>query len=143
MLITTLMFIFSKYLSFMFFEQIWFLIWISWNWLKFLRGVHCYLLITILMFIFSKYLSLMFFEQIWFLIWISWNWLKFLRGVHCYLLITILMFIFSKFCHSYNFGQIWFQNLMFSKIDWNLIQGHIYICWLRFWYVVFRNICRS
>ena len=76
------------------------------------------------------------------IIWISSNKLKFDRGVHCYALITISMFSFSKFCHSYNFGQIWAKSNV-HHIDWNLIQGHIVICWLKFWCVIFRSICHS
>ena len=132
-LILILIFIFSKFLSLMLFwanlvpkSEV---LQINWN---ILQGLF-----------FSKSLPLMFFEQIWSLIWISPNWLKFRRGVHCYLFTTILMFVFSKFCHSLNFRQIWFQNLMFFQIDWNSIQGHIIICWLRFWRVIFRRICPS
>ena len=41
------------------------IIWISSNWLKFRRVVHCYMLITVLMFVFSKFFSFIFFGQIW------------------------------------------------------------------------------
>ena len=41
------------------------IIWISSNWLKFCRGVHCYMLITVLIFIHSKFFSFILFGQIW------------------------------------------------------------------------------
>ena len=68
------------------------------------------------------------------------NKLKFDTGVHCYMVIMILMFSFLKIFHWYNFGQIWAKSNVLH-IDWNLIQGHIVTCWLRFWYVIFRTIC--
>ena len=42
------------------------IIWISSNWLKFNRGVHCYMLNTVSIFIFSKFFPFKFFGQIWY-----------------------------------------------------------------------------
>ena len=40
------------------------IIWVSSNWLKFRKGLYCYMLITVLMFIFSKIFSFILFRQI-------------------------------------------------------------------------------
>ena len=53
--------------------------------------------------------------------------LKLRTGLHCYKLITILMFIFSKFYHSYNYGQIWSQNLTFFKLTKFDTRAHCYM----------------
>ena len=67
MLILILMFIFSIFLSVIFFGgKFGPIIWSSTNWLKFRRGIHCCMLITILMSIFfQKFVSHIFLDKIW------------------------------------------------------------------------------
>ena len=104
MLTSILMFIFSKFLLFILFGQIWSQISISTNQIKFGTSVHCYVLITILINIFSNFLSVKFLEgKFGPIICSSTKWLKFRRGIHCCKLITILMFIFSKFLSFMSF----------------------------------------
>ena len=121
MLMTVLIFIFSKFFSFIFFRQIW-----SQN-LKFCKLTKIWYRGRLL----YAYLDFnVYFFRI-FVIHIFWaNKLKFDTGLHCYMSITILIFSISKFCHSYNFRQIWAKSNVLH-IDWNLMQRHIVICWLK------------
>ena len=114
MFITVSMFIFSIFLSFIFFGEIW-----SQN-LKFFKLIEIWYRGRL------PYDFYFYFFQIFCkpysggetspIIWSSTKWLKFHRGVHCRMPITILMFIFSKFLSVMFFGQIWSQNLKFSKL---------------------------
>ena len=99
MLITTLVFIFSKFFSFiLFLGKFGLKMWSSWNWLKFRTEVDYYMVISILLFVFSKFLSFIFSLGIFGpKIWRSSNWLKFGTVVDCYMVISILLFVFSKF----------------------------------------------
>ena len=122
MLILILMFIFSNFCHSCFLGKFGPIIWISSNWLKFRRGVHCYMLITVLMFIFSKFFSFIFFGQIW-----SQN-LKFFKltkiWYRCRLILCLFWFwclFFQKFCHSYNFGQIWKISKYYGQISFHLV----------------------
>ena len=126
---------FNVYFSKKFYHS-WFLgkfgpiIWIPSNWLKFLRGIHCYMLITVLILIFSKFFSFIFFGQIW-----SQN-LKFLkltkiwyrgRLLHAYFdfdvyffkgfVIHIILVKFGKFQN--NMGK--FYSILFSPYWRNYI----------------------
>ena len=116
-LITILMFIFPKFLSLMLFGQIWSIIWISSNWLKFLRQINCYAYYSFNVYFFKNYFHSYFLGKFDLKVWSSSNWLKFGTEavIDCYMLISILMFIFSKFLSFIFFRQIWSQNLKFSK----------------------------
>ena len=57
MFITVLMFIFSKFFSFMILGEFGPKIWSSLNWLEYDTEGNCYMIISILMFILSKFLS--------------------------------------------------------------------------------------
>ena len=138
-LISNLIFSFSKFLSLIFFGLIW-----SQN-LKFSRlteiwDKHIFLYACYnVNFYFSKIFAMdIFLGQFDPTIWISLKWLKFCRGVNCCMLITILMFIFSKFLSVIFFWTNLVPNVL--QIDWNLIQEHIPICWFWFWFVTFRSI---
>ena len=65
MLISILMFIFSKFFSLIFLGQIWSQNLKFSDWLKFGTEVDYHMLISILMFIFSKFFSFIFLRQIW------------------------------------------------------------------------------
>ena len=86
---------FNVYFSEIFYALIFFLskfcpkIWISSNWQKFHRGVHCYMLIAALMFIFSKFFHSYFLGKFVPKIWSSSNWLKF-GQISFHLVIPIL-----------------------------------------------------
>ena len=113
------------------------------NWLKYGTGVHCYIFISNLMLIFQNICHSYFFGQIW-----SQN-LKFSK-------LNEILYRDTLLHAYYDFHVYFFKILSFIlfwanlvpksnvlQIDWNLIQGHIVICWLRFWCVIFRSICRS
>ena len=116
-LLQFLMFIFSKFLSFIFFGLIW-----SQNF-KFsrlteiwCRGTLLYAYYDFNVYFFKIFVSHMFLSKFSLIIWSSPNCLKFGAGVfHYYMVITALMFIFSKVL-SYSFGEIWFQNLILSQL---------------------------
>ena len=59
------MFIFPKFLSLVFFGQIWFQIWSSSNWLKFGAEVHCYMLCQHRCLFFQSFCHPYNFGQIW------------------------------------------------------------------------------
>ena len=114
MLITILMFIFSKFFSFIFFVLIW-----SQN-LKAFKLIEIWYIGRLLyaFFDFIVYLFKFFVIHIRSCkfvpkIWSSSNWLKFGTEVDYHMLISTLMFIFSKFFSFIFFGQIWSQNLKF------------------------------
>ena len=142
MLISILMFIFSKFLSFIFFWKNCDLkIWSSPNQLKFGAGVHCYMLIASFIFIFSKFLSVIFFlGKFGPIIWSSTKWLKLCTLLYAY-------YDFNDyFFKILSFIQFWVNLVQKSnilQIYWNLIQGYIVICWLRFSCVVFQSVSRS
>ena len=92
------------------------IIWISWNWLKFYRGVHCYMLTTVSMFIFSKIFSFIFFGKI-----LSQN-LKFFkltdiwyRGRLLYAYFDFNVYFFKIFAIHIFWANL-VQNLKFSKL---------------------------
>ena len=100
------------------------IIWVPSNWLKFSRGVHCYMLTTILILIFSKFFSFMFFGQIW-----SQN-LKFFqltknwyRGRVLYAYFNFDVYFFKFFVIHIFLGKIFFHNLKFCKITKILLRG--------------------
>ena len=65
MLISILMFIFSKSFSFIFWAKFCSKIWSSSEWLQFSTEIGYHLLISILLFIFSNFFSLIYLGQIW------------------------------------------------------------------------------
>ena len=137
-LISNLIFSFSKFLSLIFFGLIW-----SQN-LKFSRLTEIWDKHTFLYacynvnFYFSKIFATdIFLGQFGPTIWISLKWLKFCRGVNCCMLITILMFIFSKFLSVIFFWAKLVAKFEVFQIDWNFVQGNIPTCRLRFSYSYF------
>ena len=120
--------------------------WNSPNWLKFDKGVHCFILISNLKFIFKNFCHTFF--------WANLVQKSDFPQINCYMFITTLMFSFTKnfvshifsdkfnlkiwsspnwlkfgaglyyymfiydfnVCHSYNFGKTWSRNLMLSPI---------------------------
>ena len=58
-------------------------------------------------------------------IWSSPNWRKFGTGVLCYILISNLIFIF--------------KNSEVLQINWNLVQGYVAMCLLRFKHLFFQK----
>ena len=117
MLITILMFIFSKFFSFIFFVLIW-----SQN-LKAFKLIEIWYIGRLLyaFFDFIVYLFKFFVIHIRSCkfvpkIWSSSNWLKFGTEVDYHMLISTLMFIFSKFFSFIFFGQIRSQILKFFKL---------------------------
>ena len=138
MLITILMLIFSKFMSFIFFwtnlvrkSEV-----LQINW--YLGQAYIPLLVMMSMFIFPKFLSLIFFGgKFGHINWSCTKWLKFRVGVNCCMLITIFMFIFSNFLSVIFFWTNLVPKSNVLQIDWNLIQGHIVICWFWFWCVIF------
>ena len=88
------------------------------NWLKFGKGVHCYMLVTVLMFIFFKFFSFIFLGNFGPKIWSSSNWQKFPTGVHCYVVIIFWGNLVPK-------SEV-------LQINWNLVQVYIAIYLLHF-----------
>ena len=116
-LITILMFTFSKFFSFTFWELIWSQNLTFSKLQKFGRGIHCSVLITILKSIFSKFLSVIFFlanlaskSEV---LQIVSNWGK---GTLRYAYYDFSVYFFQMFYHSYIFGQIWSQNMMVPQL---------------------------
>ena len=114
------------------FGQIWSQKLSSPNSLKFGTGVHCYILISNLMFIFPKFLSFTFSRQIW-----SQN-LKSSKLTEIWYKST---FLYAHFDFNVCFFKIFVIHIFWanfvpksevSQINWNLIQGCIATCLLRF-----------
>ena len=105
-LLRFLMFIFSKFLRFIFIGQIW-----SQN-IKFSKLTKIWYQGTLLYAhydsnnFFKIFVSHIFLGKFGFIVSSSTKRLNFCRGVHCYMLIMMLMLIFLEFCYSYNFGEI-------------------------------------
>ena len=105
---------FSKFLSFIFFWQIWYQNLDFFKLTEFGKKVRCYMVITNFMCIFPKFLSLMVFGKIWW--------------VHCYMLIMVLMFIFSTLFSFIFFVYFWSQNLRFFKLTEFSTEVDCYMC---------------
>ena len=121
------MFIFPRFLSLMFFGQIW-----SHNMDFFklteisLRGTLLYVYQDSNIYFFKIFVSHIFVDKFGFKIWSFLNWLKFRTLLYRYYDFNVY-FIFFNCCHSYNFGQIWSQNQMFSKLTQIATDVHRYI----------------